>query len=1060
MKICPSCAAECAPEDAGCPKCGTLFPAETDATVILGGDPEDEHTVALAGDDPEPGLTVVLPEGGSDDEMTLGPATAVPESDATMELDSASLRSGSTGRATTSSAARGAASQANAGNVLTVGDAFGDRYRIDKLLGFGGMGAVYKAWDQELDIPVALKVIRPEMAKDPAIAEQLDRRFKRELLLARQVTHKNVVRIHDLGEINGIKYITMTYIEGEDLLDILKRDDKVSVPEALKILRPVIAGLAAAHEAGVVHRDLKPANIMVEPSTGESYIMDFGIARSAAPAGVEVVEGLAEAKARKKAGITEETQAGAVVGTLQYMAPEQFMGKSIDQRADIYSIGLIFYDLLVGRRRIEKAESAFAEFRGRIEHSPPTPRSLDPEIPEPVDRIVTRCLEPTPDDRFQTTAELMAALDRLDDEGNLLPVTRRLTRQMVVAAAALVVVLVAGTWWLASLRGPAAEPDPMSVLVADFDNRTGDASFEGALEQALVIGIEGAGFISAVPPATAHTIAEQIQPGSRLDETMARLVSRREGVSVILVGDIEQNGNRYALSVRALDPGLEPGEGKPLATARATAPDKDQVLAAVGKIASELRGDLGDTTPRSDRQAATETFTAASLEAMSAYARGQDLAVQGEFEEALAAYQEAVASDPGFGRAYAGMGVVYGNLRRETEAEESYQKAFQHLDRMSERERYRTLGGYYLLVSRNYQKAIESYQSLVDEYPADGGAYSNLGYAYHMVRQFDRAVEAGRRSVELDPGNLIKRINYAIYATYAGDFDTAMAESQTVFEQNPDFGYALFTLGRAAAAAGDPEAARDAYSRLTDSGGMGSSLAPMGEADLEMYLGRFEAAAAILEPAVESSENPFQKATMLVALGESALARGQQDRAADLAESAVDLSQHESIQYLSARLLLASGRVKAADELALELENRLQSQTTALSALIRGEKALVNGQLGTAMREFRLAREEFDMWFGHYLMGRAFFEAGHFPEALDELDYCVRNKGEITDVFLVDSASLRYFPPALYWLGRSQEQLGNTDAARQLYSEYVALRGNARPPDALAADASERLRRQ
>jgi tetratricopeptide (TPR) repeat protein/tRNA A-37 threonylcarbamoyl transferase component Bud32 len=742
--------------------------------VVLESDTEDEHTELVAGDGAEFDHTVALAEVSS-------------EFDATIDVDSAALLSGDSSSGGAPASSPGVPLPGNAGNVLTVGDAFGDRYRIDKLLGFGGMGAVYKAWDQELDIPVALKVIRPELAQDPAVAEQLDRRFKRELLLARQVTHKNVVRIHDLGEIDGVKYITMTYIEGEDLLDILKREGKVSVPEALQILRPVVAGLTAAHDAGVVHRDLKPANIMVEPSTGESYIMDFGIARSAAPTGVEVVEELAEAKAKKKAGKTDETQAGAVVGTLQYMAPEQFMGKSIDQRADIYSIGLIFYDLLVGRRRIEKAESAFAEFRGRIESAPPTTRSLDSEVPEAVDGIISRCLEPEPGQRFQTTAELRTALDRLDDEGQPLPVTRLLTRRMVMSVAALVMVLVAGTWWLASLRGPAVEPDPMSVLVADFENTTGDQSFAGALEQALVIGMEGAGFISAVPPATAHKIAEQIQPGSPLDENMARLVSRREGVSVILAGDIAQDGDEYALSVRALDPGLEPGEGKPLAIARASAGDKDEVLAAIGKIASELRGDLGDTTPKSDRQAAGETFTAASIEAMSAYARGQDLAVQGEFEEALEAYKVAVASDPEFGRAYAGMGVVYGNLRREDEAEDSYQKAFQHLDRMSEREQYRTLGGYYLLVSHNYEKAIENYQSLVDQYPADGGAFSNLGYAYHMVREFDRAVEAGRHSVELDPGNLIKRINYAIYATYAGDFETAMAESNTVFEQNPDF---------------------------------------------------------------------------------------------------------------------------------------------------------------------------------------------------------------------------------------------------------------------------------
>ena len=172
---------------------------------------------------------------------------------------------------------------------------------------------------------------------------------------------------------------------------------------------------------------------------------------------------------------------------------------------------------------------------------------------------------------------------------------------------------------------------------------------------------------------------------------------------------------------------------------------------------------------------------------------------------------------------------------------------------------------------------------------------------------------------------------------------------------------------------------------------------------------------------------------------------------------ALSLSKHESIQYLGARLLMAAGRAEVADEVALELENKLQTQTTALSAMIRGERALDKGQLGTAMREFRYAREDFDFWFGHFLRGRAFFAAGHFPEALDEFDYCVRNRGEITDVFLVDSATLRYFPPALYWLGRCHEALGNSEAARDLYEEFVALRVETDPPDELAADAATRL---
>jgi tetratricopeptide (TPR) repeat protein len=538
---------------------------------------------------------------------------------------------------------------------------------------------------------------------------------------------------------------------------------------------------------------------------------------------------------------------------------------------------------------------------------------------------------------------------------------------------------------------------------------------------------------------------------------MARLVSRREGVSVILAGDIEQDGSRYRLSVRALDPGLEPGEGKPLATARATAGAKDEVLAAVGKIAAELRGDLGDTTPKSDRLAAGETFTAASVEAMRAYAQGQELSAQGRFEEALALYGEAVASDPEFGRAYAGMGVVYGNLRQEAAAEESYQKALQHLDRMSERERYRTLGGYYFLVSQNYEKAIENYETLVSLFPADDGGMTNLALAYLYVRDFDKAVNAGRQSVELQPNSIINRMNYAMYAMYAGDFETSISESNMVFEQNPEFGYALFTSARSAAAAGDVGAARDDFAELDGSKMMGASLAPIGQADLALYQGHPSDAVTILEPAIQSSENRFETAAMLVALGEARLALGDGTDAVAAAARAVEASQHESVLYLAARLLLAAGREDAAEEIAVQLDNRLQTQTSALAGLIRGEAALIDGRLADALDELREAWQDFDFWFAHYLMGRAYFEAGHFPEAIDELEHSERRKGEITDVFLVDSATLRYFPPALYWLGRAQEGLGTNDAARERFAAYVDLRGDADPADPLAEDARARL---
>src|SRR5688572_3410965 len=258
----------------------------------------------------------------------------------------------------------GSATTSHKASALTPGAEFGARYRILRILGAGGMGVVYQAWDEALGVAVALKVIRPEVTADPAAARDLERRFKRELLLARQVTHKNVVRIHDLGDIDGIKYLTMPYIQGGDLATLLAKEGRLSVVRAVAIAKQVVSGLQAAHEAGVVHRDLKPANIMVD-ADDQAVIMDFGIARSVSGGGA--------------------TMAGAVVGTLEYMAPEQAMAQPIDQRADVYAFGLILYDMVLGPRQSTRAESAVAELMARVQNPLPPARGVDPSIPEPLE---------------------------------------------------------------------------------------------------------------------------------------------------------------------------------------------------------------------------------------------------------------------------------------------------------------------------------------------------------------------------------------------------------------------------------------------------------------------------------------------------------------------------------------------------------------------------------------------------------------------------------------------------------------------------------------------------
>jgi serine/threonine protein kinase/tetratricopeptide (TPR) repeat protein len=947
---------------------------------------------------------------------------------------------------------------------LAAGEPFGPRYRILRELGAGGMGVVYQAWDEELGVPVALKVIRTEVTSDPYLARDVERRFKRELLLARQVTHSNVVRIYDLGEIDGIKYITMLYVEGVDLATVIQREGRLPTRRALRMVRGVVSGLRAAHEAGVVHRDLKPANIMIDEQE-EARIMDFGIARSTSlPPDAHAAPGDGEAKLfelRQQAAFLTGTMQGGVVGTIEYMAPEQARGQEVDQRADIYAFGLIMYDMLGGAGRAARSDSALVELTARMDQPPPAIRSVNPEVPEALARVISRCVQPDANARYATTRDLDADLQRLDDDGNLLPVLRRVSTRQLLGAGVLTLSLVAGTWWFA--RPPAVEvqPPPTSVLIADFENRAGDPVFEGSVEQALAISLEGASFITVYPRRQAQQVATQLGSGGHVTAESARLISRREGIKVVVGGTVEKQGSGYRVTATALDPARDPAAGVALATASATASGKAEVLRAVSAVGAKLRAELGDKKPESERLAAAETFTAASLGAMRAYVRAQELTLANRNKEALQAYQQAIDLDPEFGRAYTGMAVIYSNFKDHANAEHYYQEAMKRAERMTEREKLRTFGSYYLLGVRNYEQAIQEYEELVKKYPADDGGHGNLALARLNTGDVHGAVTEVKASLNIYPSNSLQRYNYAIYSMYAGDFDTAISETSRLMKENAAFEYPYVPYALSTLSKGDTAGARKAYGALENLSPLGFSMAKLGDADLEMYLGRYREARTALEQGIArdvADNNNANLAQKYVALAEVHLALGDRRSAVEAARRAVKLSRVESILYPSARVLIEAHEPTDAAAIARDLENMLQRQTVAYASLISGEIALANGRPAAAIEAFRDGQKRHDSWFSRFLLGRTYAEAGRYAEALGELELALKRRGEVGDVFFYDMPTLRYLPPLYYWLGRAQDGLGAKSVAAEHYRKYLEIRSGAEK-DVLGADAKKRLPR-
>lgn len=910
-----------------------------------------------------------------------------------------------------------------------------------EVLGEGGMGTVYKAYDREVDLFVALKLIRPDMANRPVILA----RFKQELLTARQVTHRNVIRIYDLSEIDGIKFITMEFVKGCDLRQLLHDKGKFPPERAVEIIRQVCLALEAAHGAGIIHRDLKPQNIM-QDSQGRVLVMDFGLARSLES--------------------DTMTRTGALLGTFEYMSPEQAMGKHLDARSDLFSVGLIFYELLTGKVPF-KADTAMASLLKRNQERAVPVMELDSSIPKGLSDIVGKCLERELERRYQNVQEVLADLEAWQAKrpvaasaATITPVPQRSVVWKWLAAGTLTAAVIAGLGLFLRQKFvvyPLSKHGPVSLLIADFKNETGDPLFDGTLEPAFGTALEAAPFINAYRRGSAHRLAKQIRPGAvGMDESLARLVAVREGVAVVVSGSISRAEEGFRLSARAVDS----NSGKSIAAREVTVANKDAVLGAIGKLATPIRNQLGDTAPESAQLAAEESFTTSSLEAAHWYSLGRDAVEQGQFDQAIQQYGKAVELDPNLGRAWAGMAVASVNLKKTADAEQYYKKTLGLLDRMSERERYRTLATYYSAFQHNYPQAIETYQKLVFLYPGDTGAYNNMSVAYVFMLNFPKAIEAVRHAIASNPHDLQWRVNYAQYAMYAGDFATAISESERVIQENPSFQYAYLPLAVSTLARGDAEEARAIYARFEKVSPGVSSVAKMGEADLEMYFGHNKKALDVLSEGIQADEkdkNTGEMALKLVAEGEAYLVLGRKSEAVQAARRAFQLNSDESAAYPAARVLLQAGDDAGALKLASALDKTLQLQSRSYSRLIAGEIDILHKRLPQAVEELQQGQRLRNSWISHFLLGRAYMDAQHYPEALAEFEACKERLGETTDLMFADTTTLRYLPPLYYWLASAQQGAGMKSAALENYQRFLKLRGESDPSDPLVNEARKKL---
>jgi len=627
-----------------------------------------------------------------------------------------------------------------------VGTLLADRYEILELLGQGGMGAVYKAHDIELERLVALKLIRPDLASNPEIL----RRFKQELILAREVTHRNVIRIFDLGQARGFKFITMEFVEGRDLRAILRERGKLPPEETVRIIAQVCRALESAHAAGVVHRDLKPQNIMLD-AKDRVYVMDFGIAHSLETPGM--------------------TQTGALMGTPEYMSPEQAKGIKVDPRSDLFSLGIIFYELLTGISPF-KADTALATLLKRTQERPQPPAEVDPAIPKAISDVVMKCLEIDRDQRFSTAREI------LEDLGQEMPTSVRTVaptlppvisapqaqevspfvryRTWISGGAAVVLLTVLGIAFRSKIL-PAKRVAPVeqaSLAILPFRNASGDASLNWlgpSLADMLSTDVGQSARLRTISPDRLHQVLSdlKITPDAAIDPTTVSRVAEFTSADTVVWGQYAKFGDQIRIDATLLD--LKRNRRAPL---KIEAANEKEIPGTVDGLAELIRKNLAVSADvLKELKASSFQPSSKSVPALRDYNRGVQLVRDGKNLEAVKTLQAAIQEDPQFALAFSRLSETDSALGYDTDAEKYSRKALELSQQLPLAEKY-LIEANHARIMKDNKKAIEAYENLSKSFPDNADVEYALGSLYVEIGDNDKARASFSRILQSDPKNI------------------------------------------------------------------------------------------------------------------------------------------------------------------------------------------------------------------------------------------------------------------------------------------------------------------
>ncbi|MBM3296564.1 MAG: tetratricopeptide repeat protein, partial [Candidatus Aminicenantes bacterium] len=766
---------------------------------------------------------------------------------------------------------------------LATGSRFAGRYQVIEELGKGGMGRVYKAFDEKIREKVALKLLKPEISADEAAIE----RFSNELRFARRIAHRHVCRMFDLGEAEGSHFITMEYVSGEDLRSILRMSGPMSAGKTAYIARQICEGLAEAHRLGVVHRDLKPQNIMIDRE-GNARIMDFGIARSLK------VKGL--------------TGAGVVIGTPEYMSPEQVEGGEADNRSDIYSLGIILYEMTTGRAPFEGETFLSIALKQKTE-APKEPRAWNPHVPDDLNRLILRCLEKDKSKRYQKVEDILADLDRIEKgvpaTEKVLPAKKTTTsreftvkitpRKLVLPAvglAALAAVAILLLIFLPGRKAVAPAGGKPNVAVMYFENNTGDPGLDHwrkALPELLVTDLSQSKYVKVLSGDRMFEILSELDQAEERTYSAKTLreVAERAGANHILMGGLTKAGDSFRLDYRL----KSYGTGETVGSGSVVGQGLDSFYAMVDTLTGKVKEDLKLTTAEiaDDVDVVLGKITTSSPEAFALYVEGREYHNKRDFAKSIELMNQAVALDPDFAMAYRSLAMSYSNIFLRAEKKRCLEKAMSLRDRVSQKERLLLEGEYYQESERTIPQAIRAYREVLKTYPDDAFVHNKLAYLYSDYDLFERCIEhslcsirSGNRtyypysyaatayqalgqrekakevieSYFRDIGESAPlRADLSDYFLYSGKYPEALAEIDRAMALSPDPAQLAFSRGVLFVCQGDLSQAAAAFQRLLE---FKDPSAPMyslyGMAQIAILQGKYREATSLTERGIAAME--------------------------------------------------------------------------------------------------------------------------------------------------------------------------------------------------------------